>query len=215
MEGTPMKQVLIADDHAVTRRGIREILQDAFEGVQVTEVGDADAAIAQAVAQAWDLILLDVLMPGPGILQVLASIRATHATVPVLVLTGSNEMQFVVETMKAGANGLIHKHHAADDLLLAIQRVAGGGSYLHADTAAVIARTLHSPKARLPHETLSERELEVFKRIALGDAIKEIGFDLGLSNKTVATYLARIREKTGLNGHVEIARYALQHRLVD
>jgi two-component system invasion response regulator UvrY len=121
----------------------------------------------------------------------------------------------VIETMKAGANGLIHKHHAADDLLLAIQRVAGGGTYLHADTAVAIARTLQAPKAVLPHEALSEREMEVFRRIALGSAIKEIGFELGLSNKTVATYLARIREKTGLNGHVEIARYALQHRLVD
>ncbi len=210
-----MRQVLIADDHAVTRRGLRELLQEAYPEVQVAEVGDADAAIARAQQQPWDLILLDVLMPGPGILQVLAAIRAASTTVPVLVLTGSSELQYVIETMRAGANGLIHKHHAADELLHAIQRVALGGSYLHSDTAVAVARTLQAPSAPLPHENLSARELEVLCHIARGSAIKEIGYELGLSNKTVATYLARIREKTGLVGHVEIARYALQHRLVD
>jgi two-component system invasion response regulator UvrY len=93
--------------------------------------------------------------------------------------------------------------------------VAAGGSYLHAETAVAVARALQAPKPRLPHEDLSARELEVFCRIARGQAVKEIGYELDLSNKTVATYLARIREKTGLNGHVEMARYALQHRLVD
>jgi DNA-binding NarL/FixJ family response regulator len=112
--------------------------------------------------------------------------------------------------MKAGADGVIHKHHAVDDLLQAARRIADGGSYLHADTAAAIAKTLHARKPTLPHHDLSERELDIFRRIALGRAIKEIGFDLGLSEKTVAAYLARIREKTGLMSHVEIARYALK-----
>ena len=210
-----MRQVLIADDHAITRRGLRELLQDAYQGLQVVEVGDADAAIEQACRCDFDLALLDVLMPGPGILQVLARVRQARPAMPVLVLTGSSELQYVIETMQAGANGLIHKHHAADELLHAIQCVAGGGSYLHADTAVAVARALQTTKARLPHEGLSARELDVFCRIARGQAVKEIGFELHLSNKTVATCLARIREKTGLTGHVEMARYALQHRLVD
>jgi DNA-binding NarL/FixJ family response regulator len=155
------------------------------------------------------------MMPGPGILDLLGSIRAVNPGVPVLVLTASNEIEYVIETMKAGANGLIHKHHAVDDLLHAVQRVADGGTYLHADTAIAIATTLQRRKPTLLHHDLSQRELEIFRRIALGRAIKEIGFDLGLSDKTVATYLARIREKTGLTSHVEIARYALKNGLVD
>ena len=103
-----MKHVLIADDHAITRRGLRELLQDAYAGLEVAEVGDADAAIEQAYRRDFDLALLDVLMPGPGILQVLARIRQARPTMPVLVLTGSNELQYVIETMQAGANGLIN-----------------------------------------------------------------------------------------------------------
>jgi DNA-binding NarL/FixJ family response regulator len=199
----------------VTRHGIRQLLRDAFEGVEVVGVGDGDAALAELPLRPWDLILLDVMMPGPSILVMLAKIRAVNANVPVLVLTASSEIEYVIETMKAGANGLIHKHHAVDDLLDAVQRIADGGTYLHADTAAAIAKTLHARKPTLPHHDLSERELDIFRRIALGRAIKEIGFDLGLSEKTVATYLARIREKTGLTSHVDIARYALKNGLVD
>jgi two-component system, NarL family, invasion response regulator UvrY len=210
-----MQHILIADDHAVTRHGLRELLCDAFDGADVTEVGDGDAVLAALALHAWDLLLLDVLMPGPGILELLRRIRAHSADVPVLVLTASDETGYIVETMKAGANGLIHKHRAVDDLLLAVRRIADGGTYLHADTAVAIARLLQErPPTRLHHD-LSERELDIFRRIALGRAIKEIGFDLGLSEKTVATYLARIREKTGLISHVEIARYALKNGLVD
>jgi len=210
-----MRYVLIADDHAVTRHGIRQLLRDAFDGVEVVGVGDGNAALAELSSRPWDLILLDVMMPGPSILEMLARIRAVDSSVPVLVLTASSEIEYVIETMKAGANGLIHKHHAVDDLLEAVQRIAEGGTYLHAETAAAIAKTLHARKPTLPHHDLSERELDIFRRIALGRAIKEIGFDLGLSEKTVATYLARIREKTGLTSHVDIARYALKNGLVD
>ena len=210
-----MQHVLIADDHAVTRHGLRDLLSDAFAGVQVVEVEDGSAVLAELSSRAWDLILLDVMMPGPGILDLLGAIRAVNPGVPVLVLTASNEVEYVIETMKAGANGLIHKHHAVDDLLQAVQRVADGGTYLHADTAIAIATALQRRKPALLHHGLSERELDIFRRIALGRAIKEIGFDLGLSDKTVATYLARIREKTGLTSHVEIARYALKNGLVD
>ena len=210
-----MQYVLIADDHAVTRHGIRQLLRDAFDGVEVVGVGDGDAALAELASRPWDLILLDVMMPGPSILDLLGRIRAVDPNVPVLVLTASSEIEYVIETMKAGANGVIHKHHAVDDLLQAAQRIADGGTYLHPETAAAIAKTLHARKPTLLHHDLSERELDIFRRIALGRAIKEIGFDLGLSEKTVATYLARIREKTGLTSHVEIARYALKNGLVD
>jgi DNA-binding NarL/FixJ family response regulator len=210
-----MRHVLIADDHAVTRRGVRELVLERYPQVQVTELADGDAVLQQLPACHWDLILLDVMMPGPGIIELLARIREHSAAVPVLVLTSSNEIEYVIETMKAGANGLLHKQQAADELLVAIEAVIAGRPYLHAETAAGIARALQVRKPTLPHEELSERELDIFRRIALGRAIKEIGFDLGLSDKTVATYLARIREKTGLLSHVDIARYALKNGLVE
>lgn len=210
-----MQYVLIADDHEVTRRGVREILHDAFAGVVVAEAADAAGLLAQLHDRPWDLVLLDVMMPGSNVLATLAQVRAALATVPVLILTAATELEYVVQTMKAGANGLIHKHRASDELLVAITRVAGGGTYLHPDTAAAIAADLRDRKPPACHDKLSHRELEIFRRIALGRAIKEIAGDLGLSEKTVATYLARIREKTGLISHVEIARYALREGLVE
>lgn len=210
-----MRHVLVADDHAVTRRGVVDLVHEALGEVNCSEVSDGAALLAQLPSRRWDLILLDVMMPGMSVLEVLAGIRAADPRVPVLVLTASGEVEYVVETMKAGANGLIHKHHAAIELIDAINRVVVGGTYLHPEAAIAIATALHERKPERSHELLSERELEIFRRIALGRSIKEIAFDLGLSNKTVATYLARIRAKTGLNGHVDIARYALQNGLVD
>jgi DNA-binding NarL/FixJ family response regulator len=210
-----MQHVLIADDHAVTRRGVRDLVLERYPDAQVIELPDGNAVLEQLPTRTWDLMLLDVMMPGPGIIELLRLIRDRAASVPLLVLTASIEIEYVIETMKAGANGLLHKQQAADELFTAIERVTAGGTYLHVDTAAAIARTLQRRKPTLPHEDLSERELDIFRRIALGRAIKEIGFDVGLSEKTVATYLARIREKTGLISHVDIARYALKNGLVD
>ena len=206
---------MIADDHEVTRLGIQRILLDRFPGVQVAEAADMASTVAHVRDHACDLILLDVMMPGENIIAVLKKIRMLNASVPILILTAATELEYVVQTMKAGANGVIHKHRAAEDLLDAITKVASGGNYLHPDTAAAVATSLVPSSNPSPHTKLSSRELEIFRLIASGRAVKEIAGDLELSEKTVATYLARIREKTGLTSHVEIARYALQHRLVD
>jgi two-component system invasion response regulator UvrY len=210
-----MRNILIADDHEVTRRGLRELLRDTYPHVTVVEAADSDAVLAQLDVQEWDLILLDVMMPGIGILALLAAIREKTTKVPILVLTAATEVQYVIETMKAGANGLIHKHRAADELVEAMGKVASGGTYLHPDTAVAVAAALRDETKSLPHSRLSARELEIFRLIALGRAVKEVAAQLELSDKTVATYLARIREKTGLMSHVDIARYALHHGLVD
>lgn len=210
-----MRFVLIADDHEVTRRGIREIVHEAFPTVEIFEAANGEGLRALLDARPWSLILLDVMMPGSNVLDMLAQIRAISPTLPVLVLTATTEVEYVVQTIKAGANGFIQKHRASDELLEAIRRVEGGGTYLHADTAMAIAAMLRETKPALVHQKLSERELQIFRLLALGRAIKEIANDLELSDKTVATYLARIREKTGLSSPVEIARYALKNGLVD
>lgn len=210
-----MKKVLVAEDHEVTRRGLAEMLREALGVVDITEVENVPSLTARLAEQAWDLILLDIIMPGGSIIDTTRQIRATDANVPVLVITAATELEYVLQSMSAGANGLAHKHLPGDELVDAIRKVSTGGTYLHSETAVEIAKSLRGEGPAMPHELLSERELDVFRGVARGRAVKEIAGDLGISDKTVATYLARIREKTGLINHVEITRYALQNGLVD
>ncbi|MCA9644475.1 MAG: response regulator transcription factor [Myxococcales bacterium] len=210
-----MKRVLIADDHEITRRGIRELLQEAYPGLEVVEAGDGDAVLAQLLQGEWDLLLLDVLMPGPEVMDLVAEIRADLPTVPVLMLTAATELEYVFQLLGAGANGLIHKHRAATELLGAIEQVRREGRYLHPENAAEVAARLAAPAAPVLHERLSKRELEIFCAIAAGRSVKAIATDLSLSDKTVATYIARIRGKTELQSYVDMARYAVHHKLVD
>ncbi len=210
-----MRYVLIADDHEITRRGVRESLQDAFDDLEIHEASDGTTVLARLDEREWTALVLDIMMPGPGILDLVARIRAQRPALPILVLTALTEVEYILQTLKAGANGVIHKHRAAEELVGAFEQVARGETYLHAESGAAIAAALREEKLPAPHESLSPRELEIFKRIAVGLALKEIASELSLSDKTVATYLARIREKTGLTSYVEIARYALRVGLVE
>lgn len=210
-----MRHVLIADDHEVTRRGIREILVEAYPEVEVTDVASGHAVLEKLGDQKWDLLILDIWMPGPTILELLREIRLIEAHTPILVLTAATEAEYSIQTMKAGANGVVQKHRAADDICTAIRMVSTGGAYLHPESAIAIATSLRTSPVPTLADRLSGREIEIFKGIASGKTIKELAASMQLSDKTVATYLARIREKTGLQTHVEIARYALQNRLVE
>ncbi|HVU22678.1 MAG TPA: response regulator transcription factor [Opitutus sp.] len=210
-----MLRILIADDHEVTRRGLKEILQDEFGDVHTDDAHDAAETLRLVAAHAWDLVLLDIIMPGMNVVEVLAEIRRLRPAVPVLILTAVSEMEYVVRTLKAGANGFINKRHASDELIAAIRKVLAGETYLSGEAITSLAATLRGGEPELPHQRLSERELQVFRLIARGKTVKEIAGDLGVSDKTVGTYLARIKEKTGLVSYVEITRYALHHQLVD
>ena len=210
-----MHHVLIADDHEVTRRGVRDLLTDSFEDIETVEVSNADGILPILPSRAWDLILLDIMMPGTNVFDVIVKIREITTTVPILILTAAPEVEYVTRALSAGANGVVHKHRASDELIKAFKTVAGGGIYLHPETAVEVARSLRESRSALPHERLSSRESQIFRAIAAGKAIKEIAAHLALSEKTIATYLARIREKTGLVTYVDIARYAIQNRLVD
>ena len=211
-----MRYVLIADDHEVTRRGLRELLWERFPSLEVVETFDVPSTLAALDTHPWELILLDILMPGGHIIDLLKQVRDRNTNVPILILTAAEEPEYVVQPLKAGANGLVHKHRAAAELLDAIDIVSNGGRYLDRDGALAVAEFSASLEGELEaHHRLSPRELDIFRRIAQGQAVKEIAADLNLSDKTVATYLARIRSKTKLSSHVEIARYALAHKLVD
>jgi two-component system invasion response regulator UvrY len=211
---TELMRALVADDHGVARRGLAEILRDIFPGIEVDEAEDAPTTLDKVQEGDWDIVLLDAIMPGAEGVDAARAIRAIDPTVPILMITAATELEFVIQSIKAGANGLIHKQRGGDEMIEAIRKVAAGETYLHPETAAEIAQELGMIKAALPHERLSVRETEIFRGLARGRAVKEIAGDLGISAKTVATYVSRIRQKTNLGSYVQITRYAMQNGLV-
>jgi DNA-binding NarL/FixJ family response regulator len=206
-----MKHVLIADDFSVTRRGLREIMRDTLEAVEIAEAADYPSLLELFHSRPWDLLVLDVMMPGGNVIDALHAIRQSDDAMPVLIMTALTEPEYVIQTLRAGASGFIHKHRAADELMDAVRLTSGGQTFLDADSAGAIAGRLRGHQGQLPHEKLSPRELEVLRLIAGGQSTKQRAARLGLSPKTVATYLARIREKTGLGTMVDMARYVLSH----
>lgn len=207
-------QVLLVDDHAVTRRGMRGVVAEVLPEAGFTEVSTSDAFRDAAEQQQFALVLLDLALPGPPVLPQLRLLRQRGFTAPVLIVTASEELSFVVESLRAGANGVVLKGRASDELAEAVNRLIVGDGYLPPDLAVRVAQVSLDQGSLQPHERLSERELEIFRRIAVGESVKEVGNALGISPKTVSTYLSRIREKTGMTSPVEMARYALKRRLV-
>ena len=210
-----MTRVLIADDHAIVRHGLRDILITCQGKVTVGEAKDAGEAINLLIQETWDIVLLDINMPGRSGLEVLEEARRLRPKTPVLVLTSYPEEQFAVRAFKLGASGYVTKQEASDQLITAVKRVLAGGKYVTASLAERLAASVGAAGEQAPHEALSHRELQVLRLIAVGKTIKEIAAQLSLSEKTVATYRTRISQKAGLKSNVEIARYALKQELVD
>jgi DNA-binding NarL/FixJ family response regulator len=210
-----MTRVLIADDHEIVRHGLRDIFTTRLGKVAVSEAKDAGEAINLLIQKDWDLVLLDINMPGRNGLEVLAEAKRLRPKTPVLVLTAYPEEQFALRAFKAGASGYLTKQSATDELVTAVQRILAGSKYVTASLAERLAVNLGGSDVQAPHEALSNRELQVLRLIAVGKSIKETAAELALSEKTVATYRTRISEKAGLKTNVEIARYALKHGLVE
>jgi DNA-binding NarL/FixJ family response regulator len=210
-----MTRALIADDHEILRRGVRDILTDRLGKLVVAEAKDAGEAIDLLIEREWDLVLLDINLPGRSGLEVLEEAKRLRPKVPVLVLTIYPEEQFALRAFKLGAAGYVTKQSASDELITAVKRVLAGGKYVTASLAERLASSLGAAGEQAPHEALSHRELQVLCLIAVGKSMKETAGELVLSEKTVAAYRARISVKTGLKTNVEIARYALKQGLVD
>ena len=208
-------QVLIADDHPVVRQGSRELLAREFPGLKTGEARDSREAVDLLMKQDWDLLLLDINMPGRSGLDVLEEARRLRPRMPVLVLSAYTEEEFAVRAFRLGAAGYLNKQCLPDELVAAVRKILAGGKYVTASLAEHLATLLGGEIRQAPHEVLSGRELLVLRRIALGRTLKEIAAELALTEKTVGTYRARITQKTGLSSKVEITRYALQHKLVD
>jgi len=207
--------VLIADDHAILRSGLKEILVKQLEGAVCGEAMDAQEVLAQVQSRNWDLVILDVTMRGRSGLDVLRELKVVRPKLPVLILSMHPEDQYGKRMLRAGASGYLEKENAPEELIKAIRRVLAGGRYVSPTLAEKLAFDLNVNEDRPVHETLSDREFEVLRMIALGIAVTEIAERLHLSVTTVSTYRARILEKMNLATTAELIRYALRNDLVD
>jgi two-component system invasion response regulator UvrY len=210
-----MTSILIVDDHELVRRGLRQILTEVFPGLVVGEAVDGRETLEAAQKQSWDVVLLDINLPGRSGLDVLQDLRRLNPQLPVLVLSAFPEKDYAVRAFKLGASGYISKQSASAELVAAVQKALAGGRYVTPSLAEALAATVAGGTSALPHETLSDRELEVLRHVALGKSLKEIAGELFLSEKTIGTYRTRISRKLGLGTNVELARYATRHKLVD
>ena len=210
-----MIRVLIADDFPVLRRGLKEILMRELDGVTCGEAGNGEQVLDQIQSHDWDLLILDITMPGRGGLDVLRNLKALRPKLPVLVLSMHPENQYGKRVLKAGASGYMNKECAPEELMKAVGKLLGGGRYVSPALAETLALDLSRDDGRPAHETLSDREFEVLRKIASGKTVGQIAEELHLSVPTVSTYRARILEKMSLSTTAELIHYALSNHLVD
>lgn len=211
-----MIRVLIADDHAIVRRGIRDIIADEADMTVVAEAADGPEVLAQAQSCAWDVLLLDLVMPGMHGTDVLARLRRECPGKPVLIVTMHPEEEYGPRLLRAGAAGYLPKESAPDLLVTAIRQVAAGGRYVSPKLAALVdKKNAATGKDKKPlHDGLSEREAQVLCHIASGRTLSEISSLMALSPKTVSTYRYRLLVKMRMKGNAELTRYAVEHRLL-
>jgi two-component system, NarL family, invasion response regulator UvrY len=208
-------KILLADDHAVVRHGVRQILADEFKRATFGEARNAQEALELVWQQEWDIVVLDITMPGRSGLEVLREIKKSKPKLPVLVLSMHPENQFAVRVLKRGASGYMTKESAADELVGAIKKVLAGGRYVSGSLAEKLATYLANDTQKPPQELLSDREFQVLRLIASGKIVSEIARELSLSVKTISTYRTRILEKMGLRNNAELMHYAMEHQLVE
>jgi DNA-binding NarL/FixJ family response regulator len=208
-------RVLIADDHAVFRRGLKETIGEAFPKVTFGEAKTAREAVALARRQDWEIAILDISMPGLSGLDILDDLRRLRPKLPILFLSMHPEEQYARRALKSGAAGYLTKDSIPDELKDAVRRILTGGRYVSATLAEKLAFDLRKGADTPLHELLSAREFQVLRMIASGKSVKQIADEISLSVKTVSTYRARILEKTGMKTTAELIRYAIQAQLVE
>ena len=207
-------KILIADDHAVVRRGLKQILADDFRDASFGEANNGQEALDKVWKDRWDAVILDVTMPGRSGLEVLREIKKSRPKLPVLVLSMHPEDQFAVRVLKAGASGYMTKESAPEELVGAIKKIVTGGRHVSPQLAELMAAYLTLDTKRPAHELLSNREFQVMRQIASGKTVSQIARELSLSVRTISTYRARILEKMGLKTNAELTHYAFQNQLV-
>jgi DNA-binding NarL/FixJ family response regulator len=209
-----MIRILVVDDHAIVREGLKQILGDVKDMAVLAEAGNGQEAMDQIRRQTFDVILMDISMPGRSGLEILKDIKNEHPKLPVLILSMHPEEQYAIRALRAGAAGYMNKSSAPDELIGAIRKVSAGRKYVSPSLAEKLAFELGTDPTRLPHELLSDREYQVMMMLAAGKSVSEIGLELCLSVKTISTYRARIMEKMNLKKNAELTLYAVQQHLL-
>lgn len=211
-----MTKVLLADDHTLVRDGLRHILQGTSGFEVAGEAYDGPTTVALVRGTPADVLVLDLSMPGPRTgVELVKQIKDEMPSLRILVLTMHAEQQYAVRAFKAGASGYLTKESASTELVAAVTKVAAGGVYVSLSMAERLAQSLNEPTDMAPHQRLSDREFDVFRRIAAGQTITEIAHELCVSAKTVSTYKTRILEKMQMPHEAALVRYAIQHKLFD
>lgn len=209
-----MIHVAIVDDHQIVRTGFRELLAEDLGIAIAFEAADGDGALACLKDTPCDVLLLDISLPGKSGVDVLRAVRQRHPEVRVLILSGFPEESYALAMLKNGASGYLCKDCEHDDLLRAIRTVAQGRRYVSTRTAELLADEMSGERSRELHAALSDRELQVFMRLARGESVTDIAEQLHLSVKTVSTYRSRVTEKLNVSSNAEMATYALRHGLI-
>jgi two-component system invasion response regulator UvrY len=209
-----MRRILIADDHTVVRKGLKQILQDAFPSALIEEVADAEDLLKRILKEEWDVVITDISMPGRSGLDVLQQIRQSHPKLPILILSMHPEDQYAIRVLKAGASGYLNKDSAPEELVKAIDRVMLGKKYITPSIAEKLATALDQDAEKFTHEYLSDREFEVLKLLAAGKSVSEIAARISLSTTTISTYRARIMTKMNLKTNADLTLYSIEHKLI-
>jgi two-component system, NarL family, invasion response regulator UvrY len=208
-------RILLADDHTILRQGLKQIINDALRRVEFGEAGNAEETMTLLREQAWDVLILDINMPGRNGFEVLGEACRHFPKLPVLVLSSTPEDQLGLRAIRAGAAGYLNKQTAPELLVQAVQTLRAGGQFISPALAGRLATEIRRRPERTGYEALSDRELEVFKLTAAGRAVKEIAAELNLSVKTISTFRSRVFEKLGVRNDVELMHYAREHGLLD
>jgi two-component system invasion response regulator UvrY len=209
-----MLRILLADDHAVVRQGVKQILAEAFTQAAFGEAQNTHELLELVACERWDIVVLDLAMPGGNGLEALKQIKHDHPQLPVLILSMFPEDQYAVRTIRAGAAGYLNKESAPEELVQAIRKVMQGGEYISPSVADELVLHARHEDDQPPHKRLSDREYQVLCLIASGKEIKEISTELALSAKTVSTYRTRLLEKMNMKTNAELTHYAIENKLV-
>lgn len=210
-----MIRILIADDHTLVREGLKQILQGAADFHVGGEASNGLEVLALVRREDWDVVLLDMSMPGRSGIELIKQLKDERPHLRILVLTMHGEEQYAVRAFRAGASGYLTKESASAELVSAVRKVAAGGVYVSLAMAEKLALNLNPHDQELPHHRLSDREFDVFRRIVAGQTISEIADQLSVSVKTVSTHKTRILQKMEMQTQAELIRYAIKHNLVD
>jgi len=210
-----MIKIFIADDHAIVRKGLKQIISETPDMIVSEEADNGLEALDKISENNYDVILLDISMPGKNGLEILRLVKRKKPKLPVLMLSVHPEEQYAIRSLRAGASGYLTKESAPDELIAAIRKISKGGKFVNASLAEKLISELEIYVERPSHETLSDREYQVMCMSAMGKTLKEIAQELSLSIQTVSTYRTRILEKMNMNSIAEVIRYAVKHELVE